>query len=265
MRGRQPFDAWERRMIVDNGWDDSAAAWIASLGEAGDFGRAHVLDAPMLARVSGRGFATALDVGCGEGRFCRMMRACGMATAGIDPAAALIEAARSRDPNGQYAIGQAETLDFADSSFDLVVSYLSLIDIPDLPGAVAEMVRVLKPGGTLLIANLNGFNTAAVEDGWTKSSSGAPCFGFDHYLVERPTWVSWPHPELAQAAPGLFSGIAWGRDDAGAFCRTRRRWPRPGAQRAFQPRAELPHHGMGKTARCTIRLIGDDVSCRPPG
>ena len=76
-----------------NGWDDSAEAWIADMGEEGDFSRRHVLDAPMLARIRGRGFRNALDVGCGEGRFCRMLAAEGIAATGIDrtdyPAAAL--------------------------------------------------------------------------------------------------------------------------------------------------------------------------------
>lgn len=83
---------------MDNGWDASAAAWIADMGESGDFSRAYVLDAPMLARVEASGARTALDVGCGEGRFCRMLRARGIAATGVEPAAALLAAARARDP-----------------------------------------------------------------------------------------------------------------------------------------------------------------------
>eukprot|EP01035_Chromulina_nebulosa_P009397 gene9398-biopygen7891 len=67
---------------MTDGWDDSAAAWIADQGEDGDFGRRCVLDRPMLAQVRGRGFATALDVGCGEGRFCRVLTAEGLRTTG---------------------------------------------------------------------------------------------------------------------------------------------------------------------------------------
>lgn len=74
-----------------SGWDTSAAAWIDIQGEAGDFGRVHVLDAPMLALVDALAPATVLDVGCGEGRFCRMLEARGLATTGVDPTAALIE------------------------------------------------------------------------------------------------------------------------------------------------------------------------------
>ena len=67
------------------GWAESAAAWIADIGEEGDYGRACVLDRPMLERIHGRRFATALDVGCGEGRFCRMLQVAGISTVGIDP------------------------------------------------------------------------------------------------------------------------------------------------------------------------------------
>ncbi|MGC2767645.1 MAG: class I SAM-dependent methyltransferase, partial [Candidatus Acidiferrum sp.] len=44
--------------------------------------------------------------------------------------------------------------------FDLVISYLSLIDIRDMQAAISEMARVLNPDGAVLIANLNSFNTA---------------------------------------------------------------------------------------------------------
>lgn len=73
---------------MTDGWNDSAAAWLEGLGDTGDFAREFVLDAPMLARIKGRGFTNALDIGCGEGRFCRLLKARGIAAIGIDPTAA---------------------------------------------------------------------------------------------------------------------------------------------------------------------------------
>jgi SAM-dependent methyltransferase len=174
---------------MSNGWPESAAAWIADMGERGDYGREFVLDAPMIERVQGRGFATALDIGCGEGRFCRMLRACGMQTVGIDPTEELLREARRRDPGGDYRSGRAEALDFPDGSFDLVVSYVTLVDIPDLRSAIAEIARVLRPGGTLLIANLTSFSTAGPS--WKRDGDGRPYFTIDRYLEERVEWVSW--------------------------------------------------------------------------
>lgn len=174
-----------------DGWTESADAWIDSLGEGGDFGRRFVLDAPMMALAVEGAPADALDVGCGEGRFCRMLQARGVRTVGIDPTARLIDRAIALDPAGDYRIGRAEALDFPDASFDLVVSYLSLIDIPDAGAAIAEMARTLRPGGLLLIANLTSTNTAAQDGGWTTNAAGAPRFAIDHYLEERAEWVEW--------------------------------------------------------------------------
>jgi len=173
---------------MSDGWVESAKAWIADMGDSGDFARACVLDRPMLELIGEGRFATALDVGCGEGRFCRMLAGRGIRTVGIDPTEALIAEARRRDPDGDYRIGRAEQLDFPDASFDLVVSYLTLIDIPDLAAAIAEMARVLRPGGSLLIANLTSFNTAA-QPGFGARLGLRPAV--DRYLEEHTDWVSW--------------------------------------------------------------------------
>lgn len=176
---------------MSDGWAQSAAAWIDHIGEHGDFGRRHVLDQPMLARVRGRGFATAIDIGCGEGRFCRMLAREGIRATGIDPTEPFIARAKSLDPKGDYRIGTAERLPFADASFDLACAYLSLIDIPDVSRALPEMVRVLRPGGTLLIANLTSFNTAGQPEGWTRDLLGRMHFSIDNYLRERWVWSAW--------------------------------------------------------------------------
>jgi SAM-dependent methyltransferase len=178
---------------MDNGWDESAGAWIADMGEHGDFTRRFVLDPVMIGRVVGRGFATALDIGCGEGRFCRILRGHGIRATGIDPTAALLRRARELDPDGDYREGRAEQLPFEDGSFDLAISYLTLVDIPDLDAAVAEMARVLRPGGTLLVANLSSFVTAAGEQAhWVRDDTRRPLhFPVDRYLEERMYWTSW--------------------------------------------------------------------------
>lgn len=177
---------------MKRGWDDSANAWITAQGQRGDWSREHVLDAAMLRRVQGRGFTMALDVGCGEGRFCRILRQQGIETIGIDPTIPLLEEARRRDPGGRYLSGSAERLDFENDRFDLVVSYLTLIDIPDFRTAIREMTRVLRPGGSLLIANLTSFVTTCVADGWVRDAEGRRLhYKLDRYLDEFPQWLEW--------------------------------------------------------------------------
>ncbi len=178
--------------MTDNGWDASAASWIASLGPRGDHTREFIVDPVMRQRLACRDYRRALDIGCGEGRFCRMMREYGISTVGLDPTRTLIGEARRRDPSGEYLEGRAETLPFADGSFDLVVSYMTLIDIDDVSAAISEMTRVLAPCGTALIASLTGFATAAAP-GWVRdgAANALHCHPVDHYLDERAEWVEW--------------------------------------------------------------------------
>lgn len=177
---------------MSNGWEESAAAWIADLGEHGDFSRQYVLDPVMLERATRAPVNSALDVGCGEGRFCRMLKAKKIDTTGLDPTQALIAEARRRDPGGTYVEGDAQALPFDDGAFELVVSYLSLIDIPDITRAIPEMTRVLAPGGRLLIANLTSFNTAGTETGWSKDILGNKLhYAVDRYMEERSAWIDW--------------------------------------------------------------------------
>ena len=177
---------------MDNGWQSSAHAWVADMGKSGDFGRRYVLDPVMLPLALARSPRNALDVGCGEGRFCRMLKSRGIDAVGVDPTSALIAVARTRDAHGPYVEATAERLPFREGTFDLVVSYLSLIDIPDMEAAVPEMARVLKPGGALLIANLTSFNTAAADVGWVKDADGRRVYyPIDDYLQERAMWIEY--------------------------------------------------------------------------
>jgi SAM-dependent methyltransferase len=177
--------------MTSTGWDESAEAWIASMGERGDWGREHVMDPAMLGRLEGRRFERALDVGCGEGRFCRLLRARGVPVVGIDPTERLLQEARKRHPDGDYRLARAEHLPFPDHSFDLAVSYVTLVDIADFRGAIRELARVLRSGGTLLIANLNSFISTS-PDGWFRDRDGQRLhFPVDRYLEEFATWPEW--------------------------------------------------------------------------
>ena len=101
-----------------------------------------------------------LDVGCGPGYFTRMLAdAVGPtgSAVGIDAAPEMIKYASRmtrRLPNCRFESGTAEALAFPDASFDVVVSSLMLHHLPEdiQHQAVSEMKRVLRAGGTLLLA-----------------------------------------------------------------------------------------------------------------
>lgn len=177
---------------MENGWDESAAAWIAVLAERGDWSREFVLDPAMTARAKLKPYRRALDVGCGEGRFCRILQGLGVETVGLDPTEALIAEAQRRDPKGHYEIGSANALPFDADAFDLVVSYLTLVDIEAYRTAIKEMARVLQPGGRFLIANLAGFVSANPDKKWLKDETGRKVtYRVDNYLIEHPFWLEW--------------------------------------------------------------------------
>jgi len=124
---------------VSRGFEDRAADWIR-------FARAEGHDAYWAYRDAFFELlppppARALEVGCGEGRVTRDLRGRGYEVTGLDVAPTLVEAARDADPSGTYVVGDAAALPFDDASFDLVVSYNSLIDVDDMPAAVTEAGR----------------------------------------------------------------------------------------------------------------------------
>lgn len=173
------------------GWEESAEAWIASMGEEGDWSRKYVLDPCYLDILSSELYGRVLDVGCGEGRFCRRLASLGFEPVGIDPTARLLEQARDLDPSGEYHLGSAEAMPFGDDSFDLVISYLTLLDIPDFRAAIREMARVLRPGGRLMVANI-GNHASSSATGWVKDEEGNRLYyPVDNYLDELEMWVGW--------------------------------------------------------------------------
>ncbi len=171
------------------GWDASADAWIACV--QGDNNRRLVLDGPMIAQCGGVAGKRTLDVGCGEGRFCRMLAELGARTIGIDPTKRLIDRARELHPEGEYWMGSGEALPFQHDNFDLVVSYLVLIDIDDYQAAIREMARVVRPGGKVVVANLQSFATTR-ERPWVFGENGERLhFAVDNYNEDRAQAVGW--------------------------------------------------------------------------
>jgi ubiquinone/menaquinone biosynthesis C-methylase UbiE len=92
-----------------------------------------------------------LDVGCGNGAFTEVLIARGApaATVGIDPSEEQIAYARTRPgaQQAQFRTGNALNLPFADGEFDAAVMALAITFVPDPQKAVAEMARVVRPGG----------------------------------------------------------------------------------------------------------------------
>lgn len=96
-----------------------------------------------------------LDVACGTGVLaCSAADLVGLqgSVVGLDPNADMLAVARSKSTKIEWAEGKAESMPFADDSFDAVVSQFGLMFFDDRPGAFREMMRVLRSGGRLAVA-----------------------------------------------------------------------------------------------------------------
>ena len=94
-----------------------------------------------------------LDLCCGHGNVTERLAAAGAAPVGLDFSAAMLAHARRRVPGGEFIEGDAQNLPFDDGAFDLVVSNLGVVHVPDQPRALAEIRRVLKPGGRFAMSS----------------------------------------------------------------------------------------------------------------
>lgn len=95
-----------------------------------------------------------LDVGCGNGYVLSRYAQAGARTTGVDLTARGVGVCRRRFAqmglDGTFLQADGQRLPFADEAFDCVCSMGVLHHIPDTPGTVAEIWRVLKPGGTFI-------------------------------------------------------------------------------------------------------------------
>jgi len=92
-----------------------------------------------------------LDIGCGEGQVSRLAARCGASTViGVDPTWAQVIEARRRGGGPAYARAGAKALPFRDGVFDAVIACLVFEHIVDVDDAIAEVGRVIAPGGRFL-------------------------------------------------------------------------------------------------------------------
>jgi SAM-dependent methyltransferase len=129
-----------------------APAWFNRLMDESQF--RVMRRALRLAKISAG--SRVLDVGCGTGRWVRRYEAMGFSATGVDATPGMLRLALDRGTAAPLVGGQALHLPFADAAFDLVsdVTVVQHIPLALQPQALEEMLRVLKPGGRLVLLEL---------------------------------------------------------------------------------------------------------------
>ena len=112
----------------------------------------------------------ALDLACGTGDLAFALAERGADVVGLDVTHRMLQLARLRSPSPESRVPspafiQADmmSLPFADSTFDLVTTGYGLRNVPELAAALAEIHRVLRPGGTMVSLDFNRPSNAMVR------------------------------------------------------------------------------------------------------
>ena len=126
-------------------WETHADWWIE--GFTGGADAEYEEQIIPLARHELEGFASVLDIGCGDGQISRVLSRAGADVVGIDPTANQIVVAHARGGGPLYARAVADQLPFATASFDAAVACLVFEHIDAVDEAIAEVARVVRPGG----------------------------------------------------------------------------------------------------------------------
>ena len=151
-------------MNLAGAWEEQAGAWIRWARASPHDGFAAGTWPALRDLLPAPGPGPVIDLGCGEGRGSRELRALGHRVVGADYSPTLTRAARASCPAIPVLRADAAALPFAGQSADLVVACMSLLDFDDFDGAVAEIGRVLRPGGQLCLAVVHPFISAQDED-----------------------------------------------------------------------------------------------------
>lgn len=126
-------------------WEEHAGWWIDGFTEGAD--PEYTEQILPMAAAELAGVDRILDVGCGDGQISRLLDAAGSRVVGVDPTWNQISVAAQRGGGAAYARSEAASLPFGDGSFDAAVACLVFEHIDDVDEAIAEVARVIRPGG----------------------------------------------------------------------------------------------------------------------
>ena len=161
-------------------WNNSADYYVSKVRDGKDFWRKY-LNAPVFTKMVGdvQGLRL-LDMACGEGYFSRYYAKAGADVTGIDFSERQIAGAQEeelRTPLGiQYQVADASKMnDIESESFDIVISFMALMDIENYEGAIMQASRVLKPGGRFVFISFH------------------PCFGWSRRGYDEEILCRWEY------------------------------------------------------------------------
>ncbi len=170
-------------------WPDPYERWFQT--GIGKLVKAVELDL-VLQLLEPRAAERILDAGCGSGIFTAPVVEHGSRVTGLDLSLPMLERARTRLPDQSFLAADIRALPFQDEAFDKVVSVTALEFIENGRQALAELFRVTRPGGLLVVATLNSLSPWAAR----REEKARR----EKYSIFRHAWFRSPE-ELLSLAP----------------------------------------------------------------
>lgn len=149
--------------------------------------------------------ARTLDVGCGTGYGTQMLSSRYQVCDGIDLSGEAVSYAAANHPGPRYHVGRADSLPFADASFDAVTCFEVIEHVPNPDEVLAEIRRVLVCDGGLFIStpnarvtsprgNMNKFHEREFDEGSFRSLLGSAGFSIKEFAGQRQRRQLWYAP-----------------------------------------------------------------------
>lgn len=182
MEGEDQFESH----IVQS-WRQNVAAWTDAVRSGKIESRRSVTDRAILDSVFSEAFASAVDIGCGEGWLVRALQRSNIEVVGLDAVPEFIESAQHKGP------GDYRCIDYNDLAqnglgqrFDLAVCNFSLLGKDSVATLVSSIPQLLRPGGRFIVQTLNPHSAAGNDyrDGWRVGSWE----GFGEEFVNPAPW-----------------------------------------------------------------------------
>lgn len=138
---------------------DAAAGYASWAARYDSLPSAYIeVEEPIVHGMLDRGpVGTALDAACGTGRQSAALAARGYRTIGVDQSPEMLARAADKVPGAEFRRGRLESLPLDDESVDLALCSLALTHLPDVSRGIAELARVVRPGGRIIVSDLHPF------------------------------------------------------------------------------------------------------------
>ena len=144
---------------LSDDWEAAARDWAEWARKPGHDSYWRFHKEPFFALLPRPGKLT-VDIGCGEGRVARDLKALGHNVVAVDVSPTMVAFAKAADPSMKVLLADAARLPFDDGATDLAIAFMSLQDVDDMPAAIGEAGRIVERGGAFCLSIVHPINSA---------------------------------------------------------------------------------------------------------